>query len=91
MIEIFKVGFDNKEELTKWLDGKPCDFKIRYNEVVSEYYGKEVLNVSGDKLAEIMQYLADESVMNLRKLGYLNRLNEGISQIPTTLNARGSY
>ena len=40
MIEIFKAGFDNKEELTKWLDGKPCDFKIRYNDVVNEYYGK---------------------------------------------------
>ncbi len=81
MIEIFKVGFDNKEELTKWLDGKPCDFKIRYNEVVSEYYSKEVLNTSSDKLADIIQYLADESVINLRKLGYLNRLNERMSQL----------
>ena len=81
MIEIFKVGFDNKEELTKWLDGKPCDFKIRYNEVVNEYYNKEVLNTSSDKLADIMQYLAEESVMNLRKLEYLKRLNERMGQL----------
>jgi hypothetical protein len=80
MIEILKVGFDNKEELTKWLDGKPCDFKIRYNEVVNEYYSKEVLNVSSDKLADIMQYLAEESVVNIRKLGYLKRLNERIGE-----------
>ena len=80
MIEILKVGFDNKEELAKWLDGKPCDFKIRYNEVVNEYFGKEVLNTTSDKLADIMQYLAEESVVNLRKLGYLKRLNEGISE-----------
>ncbi len=80
MIEILKVGFDNKEELTKWLDGKPCDFKIRYNEVVNEYYSEEVLNTSSDKLADIMQYLAEESVMNLRKLEYLKRLNERISE-----------
>ena len=81
MIEILKVGFDNKEELTKWLDGKPCDFKIRYNEVVNEYYNKEVLNTSSDKLADIMQYLAEESVMNLRKLEYLKRLNERMGQL----------
>jgi hypothetical protein len=80
MIEIFKVGFDNKEELTKWLEGKPCDFKIRYNDVVNEYFGKEILNVSSDKLTDIMQYLAEESVVNLRKLGYLKRLNERISE-----------
>ena len=80
MIEILKVGFDNKEELTKWLNGKPCDFKIRYNEVVNEYYNKEVLNTSSDKLADIMQYLAEESVVNLRKMGYLKRVNERISE-----------
>ena len=81
MIEIFKIGFDNKEELTKWLDGKPCDFKIRYNEVVTEYYSKDVISTSSNKLADIMQYLAYESVMNLRKLGYLKRLNERMGKL----------
>lgn len=57
MIEIFKIGFDSEEELTKWLDGKP-----------------------GDKLADIMQYLAEESVVNIRKLKYLRELNERISE-----------
>ena len=56
MIELFKVGFQTEEQVSKWLDGDDFSYIIYYNEVANKHFDDLDGNVNNrvDKKQAVM-------------------------------------
>ena len=80
VIELFKVGFQTEEQVSKWLDGDDFSYIIYYNEVANKHFND--LDGSVNKIVgDLLQELGGISYYIYRGRDYINGINQRLTEM----------